>query len=46
MGIVDNIATFVAGYAVPAAVLYVLGFATAGPAGGSLAASLQSKRWL
>ena len=43
MGILGNIATFVAGSAVPAAVLTLFGFATAGPAGGSLAAWLQSK---
>ena len=43
MGILGKIATFVAGSAVPAAVLTIFGFATGGPAGGSLAAWLQSK---
>ena len=41
---VQDAVTFGLGYSVPAMVLTGLGFGVAGPVGGSIAASIQSKQ--
>ena len=44
MGTGETVAAFGVGFVAPAVILYGVGFAAAGPAGGSAAAWIQSKQ--
>ena len=44
MGAGETVAAFGVGFVAPAAILYGVGFAVAGPVGGSVAAWTQSKQ--